>query len=254
MTKILLIDDEEQYLENLNTFLEEEGFETVTASNGLDGIDAAKSSQPDLIVCDIMLPDINGYMILEELRKRESTKLIPFIFLTAKAEMTDLRKGMNLGADDYITKPFSLKELKSAINTRLKKNKLLRSKTPEADKPDIEKKSLTLEDHIFLPAGKNYEVVLVKDIECIISDSVYTNVYCKNKKKVLVRKLLKEWEDSLPEKTFLRVRKSAIINLACIKKVDKWFNNTIKIELESFSEPIIVSRKYAAGLKNKRII
>ena len=254
MTKILLIDDEEAYLENLNTLLEEEGFETVTASNGMDGIDAAKTSQPDLIVCDIMLPDISGYMILEELRKRESTKLIPFIFLTAKAEMTDLRKGMNLGADDYITKPFSVKELTSAINTRLKKNKLLRSKAPVADKPDIEKKSLTLEDHIFLPAGKNYEVVLVKDIECIISDSVYTNVYCKNKKKVLIRKLLKEWDEALPEKTFLRVRKSAIINLTCIKKVDKWFNNTIKIELESFSEPIIVSRKYAAGLKKKRII
>ena len=78
MTKILLIDDEEAYLENLNTLLEEEGFETVTASNGMDGIDAAKTSQPDLIVCDIMLPDISGYMILEELRKRESTKLIPF--------------------------------------------------------------------------------------------------------------------------------------------------------------------------------
>ncbi len=100
MTKILLIDDEEAYLENLNTLLEEEGFETVTASNGMDGIDAAKTSQPDLIVCDIMLPDISGYVILEELRKRKSTKLIPFIFLTAKAEMSDLRKGMNLGADD----------------------------------------------------------------------------------------------------------------------------------------------------------
>ena len=107
MTKILLIDDEKAYLENLNTLLEEEGYETVTASNGMDGIEAAKTSQPDLIVCDIMLPDISGYMILEELRKRKSTKLIPFIFLTAKAEMSDLRKGMNLGADDYITKPFS---------------------------------------------------------------------------------------------------------------------------------------------------
>lgn len=220
----------------------------------MDGIDAAKSSQPDLIICDIMLPDISGYMILEELRKRESTRRIPFIFLTAKAEMTDLRKGMNLGADDYLTKPFSIKELKSAINTRLKKRELLRSRAPDDNKTDIEKKSLTLEDHIFLPLSNNYEVVLVKDIECIISDSVYTNVYCKNKKKVLVRKLLKEWELSLPEKTFLRVRKSAIINLTCIKKVDKWFNNTIKIELESFSEPIIVSRKYKAELKKKSII
>ena len=254
MTKILLIDDEEAYLENLDTLLEEEGFETVTASNGMDGIDAAKTSQPDLIVCDIMLPDISGYVILEELRKRKSTKLIPFIFLTAKAEMSDLRKGMNLGADDYITKPFSIKDLTSAINIRLKKNELLRSKSSESGEQDIEKKSLTLEDHIFLPVGKNYEVVLVKDIECIISDSVYTNVYCKNKKKVLVRKLLKEWEESLPGKTFLRVRKSAIINLTCIKKVHKWFNNTIKIELESFNDPIIVSRKYAAGLKKKRII
>ncbi len=254
MTKILLIDDEEPYLENLNTLLEEEGFETVTASNGMDAIDAAKSSQPDLIICDIMLPDISGYMILEELRKRESTSRIPFIFLTAKAEMTDLRKGMNLGADDYLTKPFSIKELKSAISTRLKKRELLRSKVTEANETDIEKESLTLEDHLFLPSGNNYEVVLVKDIECIISDSVYTNVYCKNKKKVLVRKLLKEWEKSLPEKTFLRVRKSAIINLTCIKKVDKWFNNTIKIVLESFSEPIIVSRKYKAELKKKRII
>ena len=253
-TKILLIDDEKQYLENLTTLLKEEGFEALTALNGMDGIDLAKSSQPDLIVCDIMLPDISGYMILEELRKRENTKFIPFIFLTAKAEMADLRKGMNLGADDYLTKPFSIKELKSAINMRLQKSDLLRSKAAEVEKKRLDKKPLTLEDHIFLPAGNNYEVIMVKDIECIISDSVYTNVYCKDDKKFLVRKLLKEWEETLPEKNFIRVRKSAIINLTSIKKVDKWFNNTIKIELENFGEPIIVSRKYSTELKKKHII
>lgn len=253
-TKILFIDDEEQYLKNLTTLLKEEGFETLTALNGMDGIDVAKSSQPDLIVCDIMLPDISGYMILEELRKREQTRLIPFIFLTAKAEMTDLRKGMNLGADDYLTKPFSIKDLKAAIITRLKKTEMLRSKTSRGDKLDMKSKPLTLEDHIFLPAGNNYEVILVRDIECIISDSVYTNVYCKDNKKILVRKLLKEWEETLPEKSFIRVRKSAIINLNSIKKADKWFNNTIKIELKNFDKPIIVSRKYSAELKKKRII
>ncbi len=251
MTKILVIDDEEPYLENLNTLLEEEGFETVTASNGMDGIDAAKSSQPDLIICDIMLPDISGYMILEELRKRKTTRCIPFIFLTAKAEMTDLRKGMNLGADDYLTKPFSVRELITAINTRLKKNEIVRAVEPEVDEPNPVKKELTLDEHIFLPSGKNYKVIVVKDIECITSDGVYTNVYCTNGNKILVRKLLKEWEESLPNKTFLRIRKSAIINLVCIKKVDKWFNNTLKIQLKVYNEPLIVSRKYSSELKKK---
>src|SRR5690606_6976212 len=96
------------------------------ASNGRIGVEKAKTQFPDIIVCDIMMPELDGYGVLEQLAKDDQTKHIPFIFLSAKTERQDVRKGMNLGADDYITKPFSEDELVSAIESRLAKASILK--------------------------------------------------------------------------------------------------------------------------------
>ena len=101
-------------------------YKVVTAPNGKMGIETALAELPDLIVCDIMMPVLDGYGVLHTLHKNESVKNIPFIFLTAKTERSDLRRGMELGADDYITKPFSGTELLNAIEGRLKKADLLK--------------------------------------------------------------------------------------------------------------------------------
>ena len=119
MKKILVIEDEPETLENLLLMLDMEGFKTVSATNGRAGVAAAKKELPDVILCDVSMPEIDGYGVLERLRADETTVSIPFIFLTAKGDKKDLRTGMNLGADDYLTKPASAEDVLSAIEARL---------------------------------------------------------------------------------------------------------------------------------------
>ena len=126
MTKILVIEDEEAVRENLLDLLESENFETITAANGAIGIDLAVSAVPDLILCDMMMPEIDGYGVLKALRQEPLTATIPFIFLTAKSAKSDFRQGMDMGADDYLTKPFTRAELLSAIINRLERQATLK--------------------------------------------------------------------------------------------------------------------------------
>lgn len=121
MKKILVIEDEEFVRENIVELLDAEGFEVFDADNGFNGIDVARMKLPDLILCDVMMPGLDGFGVLATLRKDSILASIPFIFLTAKAAKSDFRQGMELGADDYITKPFTRTELLGAIATRLQK-------------------------------------------------------------------------------------------------------------------------------------
>ncbi|MDF5713306.1 MAG: EAL domain-containing response regulator [Rhizonema sp. NSF051] len=141
MTKILVIEDEKLVRENIIDLLEAESFETITAADGRIGLELAASEAPDLILCDLILPEIDGYGVLRALREQSITAIIPFIFLSAKASRADFRQGMDLGADDYITKPFTRAELLSAIACRLTKQASLRkylASNPGAKKLDSE--------------------------------------------------------------------------------------------------------------------
>jgi len=133
MKSILVIDDNAGIRENTAEILELAGYKTLTAANGKEGVDIAIREKPSVIVCDIMMPELDGYGVLHLLRKNPSTVQIPFIFLTAKTERSDLRKGMEMGADDYITKPFDEIELLNAIETRLKKAEILDNKYAPTD-------------------------------------------------------------------------------------------------------------------------
>ncbi|HTA83230.1 MAG TPA: response regulator [Bacteroidia bacterium] len=126
MSKILLIEDNTEMRENTSEILNFANHVVVTAENGRVGVEKAKRENPDLIICDVMMPDMDGYEVLEVLSKNPETAGVPFIFLTAKADKSDVRKGMNLGADDYLTKPFDEKELISAIEIRLKRSNSFR--------------------------------------------------------------------------------------------------------------------------------
>ncbi len=128
MNKILIIEDNEEVRENTAEILALSNYEVITAANGKEGVEVALVQHPDLIVCDIMMPVLDGYGVLHLLSKHEETASIPFIFLTAKAEKTDLRKGMEMGADDYLTKPFDGIELLNAVEVRLKKSAALKQK------------------------------------------------------------------------------------------------------------------------------
>jgi len=126
MTKILVIEDEELVRENILDLLEAEDFDTIAAPNGKIGVNLALSEFPDLILCDLMMPEIDGYGVLSKLREDPITATIPFIFLTAKSAKADFRQAMDMGADDYLTKPFTRAELLSAIMNRLEKQATLK--------------------------------------------------------------------------------------------------------------------------------
>jgi CRP-like cAMP-binding protein/ActR/RegA family two-component response regulator len=128
MKTILVIDDNKDIRENTAEILELAGYKALTAENGKIGVDVALKEQPAVIVCDIMMPELDGYGVLHLVRKNPNTQNIPFIFLTAKTERGDFRKGMEMGADDYITKPFDDIELLNAIETRLKKSEIIDQK------------------------------------------------------------------------------------------------------------------------------
>jgi len=122
MKKILLIEDNPDVRENTAEILALAGYDVKTAVNGKEGVDLAQKEKPDLIICDIMMPELDGYGVLHILSKKDETAKTPFIFLTAKTEKTDIRKGMNLGADDYLTKPFDDTDLLNAIEARFRKS------------------------------------------------------------------------------------------------------------------------------------
>ena len=121
MTKILIIEDEPDMRANLADVLEMENYKPFTAANGKEGVEAARRELPDLILCDVMMPELDGHGVLMALRDDPQTARIPFVFLTAKGERSDVRAGMDLGADDYLVKPVPLAELLSAIAARLER-------------------------------------------------------------------------------------------------------------------------------------
>ncbi len=132
MKTILVIEDNQSVRENIEEILELSGYTVLSAAEGKTGVEIALKEKPDLVVCDIMMPVLDGYGVLHLLNKHNETYGTPFIFLTAKSEKADFRKGMEMGADDYITKPFDGIELLNAIEIRLKKSEALKS---QADEP-----------------------------------------------------------------------------------------------------------------------
>lgn len=128
MKTILLIEDNKDVRENTAEILELANYKVIQAENGKQGVEQAQLHKPDIIICDIMMPVLDGYGVIHLLSKTPDTASIPFIFLTAKSERMDFRKGMELGADDYISKPFDDTQLLNAVERRLKKNDLLKEK------------------------------------------------------------------------------------------------------------------------------
>lgn len=151
MTKVLVIEDEMQTREIFIDCLEAEGFETIEANNGRVGVEKATEQSPDLVVCDILLPGLSGYRVLETLRQNPITATIPFVFLTGKAGRAELRQGMESGADDYLTKPSTAEEFLRAIATQLEKRKKLK----QLYAAEFKESSLESESDSVLPSTPN---------------------------------------------------------------------------------------------------
>ncbi len=251
MNSILVIEDEAALGENITSVLRMNKYDVHYAKEGKTGYELASKFLPDIILCDIMMPEFDGYWVLEHVRANQELRDTPFIFLTAKVDRDDLRKGMELGADDYITKPFKISELISAIEARLKRNKEIK-KIVEKDHNDETK--LELDNFILLDTGKEIERIKLSDIECIFAENVLTKLFLTDNKVVSVRKSLTKWEEILPETAFVRVHRATIINLLQIKKIEKWFNQTMLVHMQNYNSPITISRGFTSKLKGKVII
>jgi len=175
MKTILLIEDNPDMRDNTTEILELAHYNVITAENGKQGIKLAQESSPDLIICDIMMPELDGYGVLHLLSKEPSTASIPFIFLTAKAEKNDYRKGMTLGADDYLTKPYDDVELLSAVETRLRKNNLLKTEYSRTEEGLYQFLNEAKSFESLKKLSENKKTKLFKKREIIYSEGNYPN-------------------------------------------------------------------------------
>ncbi len=250
--KIVVIEDDSDLCGNIKAMLEEEGYDIYTSKNGEEGLRLIKKIKPDLIISDILMPGINGYEVLRALQELEEFKLIPFIFLTAKAEPDSLRTGMQLGADDYLTKPFKLNDLLGAVKIRLEKRKAYDKfySSSKVSKPGGDTgEELAPDDNIFLVQNKKNRLINLSEIKFISAKNQYTNVILNDNSSLIVRKSLTKWAAILPHKKFLRIHRSTIINTDYITNIEKWFNRSFKITLKETEETFILSKRYAAKIK-----
>ncbi len=247
--KILIIEDDKNILTNLNILLVEEGYLVFTAMNAEEGVKTAKENLPDLIISDILMPGIDGYEVLKKLSVYPSTKAIPFIFLTAKTEKEDIRKGMQLGADDYILKPFKSLDILDAINTRLKRVESFKSGSFIINNSSAKK--YTIDDKMFLERKGKPAMIKICDVIFIIAQNQYTSVKLLNGKSYLVRKSISTWEKQLPEKNFLRIHRSTIININYIVNMEKSYNSSIVVYLKDQEKSFSVSKRYSVKLRRK---
>lgn len=175
MKKILLIEDNADVRDNTAEILELSNYEVIVAENGKIGVEKALEHLPDLIICDVMMPALDGYGVLHAVHKNDTIKNTPFIFLTAKTERGDFRKGMELGADDYITKPFTGTELLNAVDSRLKKVELLKQElSPGIEGMQYLMQTSTGKDHMRLLA-EDRNINKYKKNEIIYSEGNHPN-------------------------------------------------------------------------------
>lgn len=162
MKNILLIEDDAALRENTAELLELSNYKVSTAPNGSIGIERAQQELPDLIICDIMMPETDGYGVLQKLSEKEETRYIPFVFLSAKTEPKEVRKGMNMGADDYLTKPYDEEDLLNAVESRLAKSTILKEslaavpEKPSSDEDHEDLRNLHELKNFFDDYGKSF--------------------------------------------------------------------------------------------------
>ncbi len=247
MKKILVIEDEKELRENLVKILEMSGYSIISASGGDEGILLATEELPDLILCDVMMPGTDGYQVLKSISVSDKTKEIPFIFLTAKVEMRDLRQGMEFGADDYIFKPFRIDELVTAIESRLKRFDTIKVDSMSASGHKSE--SAAQPESIELQIDSGSVNLLFTNIKCVIGQAEFTRIKVINRSDYIIRKSISEWENLLPLNDFVRIHETTIINMKFIERIEKWFDNAYMIYLSAIQEPFFISKQFADRLK-----
>ena len=246
--KILVIEDDDIIRDNLISLLELKDYDARSAENGKEGIDKAFTFKPDLILCDIMMPDINGFEVLDVLSRESDFRRIPFLYLTALSENTNFIKGMNLGAEDYITKPYDTEKLLAIIKNRLDKYDFINSLDKKSNSASETKE---LEKVLIKFGNKTFPLELNK-VVYLRAERQYSYVFTSTPKKFVIKKSLREWESLLPKINFIRIHRSFIVNIDHINRIEKNYTNHYSIKLNGYDN-IEVSRRFYKNLKTLRI-
>lgn len=247
-TRILVIDDEEGLRTVLVRLLDSRGFKALEARDGEEGINLARSERPDLVLCDLEMPNVNGYQVLATLQADPDLGATPVMFLTGFREPEQVRYGMNLGVDDYLTKPIEPDTLIQAIQARLARVRRLRT-APPAPRPVPSKLGST--DTILIKTATEQRLVKVNQVTHIMAYGEYSWVYWEKSRGAMLRKALKQWARELPPEQFIRVHRGAIINLAYLDRVEKEPSGRMQVRLREAAQPIPVSLRLAASLNRK---
>lgn len=243
MCKILVIEDEPEIRENIKTILELYGYRVEVSFNGLEGIKKIKKVKPDLIICDIMMPDIDGYEVKRILENFEELSKIPFVFLTAKTDLKDIRQGMNLGADDYLVKPFLKDDLLNAIQIRLQKSSHKKNEIEKIVRRECNRK-------ILIKSGTTSKVIDVDEIDFIQANGNYTDLHLTNLQKVIYRRLIKEWLSIFDNRKFVRVSQSTIVRLDAIREIIMISKRNYVLKCKNRTDSIKISQRYLSEVLN----
>lgn len=248
--KILVIEDDKTVRQNISSLLNEEGYTVYTAKDGEEGLLTARKVCPDLIICDIMMHGLDGYGVFIRLSKDPATRTIPFIYLTAKVEKEDIRRGMSLGADDYIFKPFDADDLLNSISSRLKRIESIKADI-DTPKEENELKKYSMDDKLFVQVNSRPHLVNISSIVAITAEKQYSTLKTSDGKSYLLRKTLTNWEKLLPENKFLRIHRSTIVNIDYLTKMETWFNSGYLVYLKGIDKPFEISRRYSIKLRGR---
>lgn len=232
----IIIDDERLARRELRSVLSD--FPEIAiigeAENLTEGINLIRTNKPDVVFLDIQLQNENGFDLLEKIEKD-----FKLIFVTAFDEFAI--RAFEINAIDYLLKPVNPERLAKTLE------RLLESE----EKTENSFRKLEYADRLFIEIGERSKFLKISSIKCICADGDYTHIFTDDGKKHLVTKPLKEWEERLPDKYFVRIHRSTIVNLEFIEKVETWFSRTYQIFLQDLKEPLTVSRRYAAQIKTK---
>ncbi|MBX7172653.1 MAG: LytTR family DNA-binding domain-containing protein [Pyrinomonadaceae bacterium] len=236
MLNAIIIDDERLARRELRSLLADFAEISIIgeAENLTEAINLIQTNKPDVVFLDIQLQNENGFDLMEKVEKD-----FKLIFVTAFDAFAI--RAFEINALDYLLKPVNPERLAKTLERLLE---------PE-EKTEISLRKLEYEDRLFLDFGERSRFLKISTIKCICADGDYTQVFTDDGKKHLVTKSLKEWEDRLPEKYFVRIHRSTIVNLEFIEKVETWFSRSYQIHLREMKEPLTVSRRYASQIKLK---
>lgn len=231
--KTIIVDDERLARKEMRSLLAEFSEIAIVgeAENLSETIELIEKEKPQIVFLDIQLADENGFDLLE---KTEVD--LKVIFVTAFDEYAI--RAFEINALDYLLKPVNPERLAKAIE-RLSK------------KPETEFRSLEFDDRVFIELGTRSLFLKVEDISHITSAGDYSEIFTVDKKKYLLEKPLREWEERLPEKYFLRIHRQTIVNLEQVEFLEPWFNRTFQVQLKNYKRALAVSRRFAVKLKNR---